>query len=304
MKVLLAGAAGYVGRYFTWKAEDRYDLRLSDVAPPNPDRLPWVYGALDVQRTPEFTPKPSARHDFSVGDLCDYDYCLKITKDVDVVLNLSGHVRHEEPVDCFRVNAVSTFNLLEAAVQNGVKTFLTASSINASGWFYCRYTNRKRDWPYFPVDEKYPTDHEDPYSLAKYCNELNCLAWTNRTGATTGAFRFSGVFPPEWTNIFASRVKPTEVWPEELHSYVDLRDVVDGLIKAVDAKDRLPKFGVYQMAAPDTQMPEPTMELLERFHPEWVSRVREPLPGRTSLLSHKAARDAFGFNPVHHWKEI
>ena len=142
------------------------------------------------------------------------------------------------------------------------------------------------------MDEDIPTDHEDPYSLAKFCNELNCAAWTNRTGMTTAAFRFSGVFPPEWTESFAAKVQPTTEWIETLAEYVDLRDVVRGLQQALECES-LPKTGVYQLSGPDTMYPEPTMEVLKKFRPEWLDRVKTPIKGRRSLLSHERAKRAF-----------
>jgi nucleoside-diphosphate-sugar epimerase len=304
MRVLITGAAGYVGRYLTWKLEERHTLRLADSMEPDPDRTPWVYDALQVKRTPQFTPRPSSAIPFIKGDIGDLEYCRRLTKDVDAVIHLTGHVKpNEDPYDCFRVNAMGTFAVIQAAAENGVPRVLAASSINAAGWFYNRVTDRPRNWPYLPVDEAIPTDHEDAYSLAKYVNELNCEAWSNRTGMTTAAFRFSGVFPPEWTMSYEKLVQPTTEWPGELGNYVDLRDVVRALTQALECPT-LPRTGVYQLSAPDTTLPEPTMELIERFRPELLKVVREPLPGRTSMLSYRRAREAFGYNPVHCWRAV
>ena len=303
MKVLIAGSSGYVGQYLAWKLQDRHDLVLTDVAPWEESKIPWVYDALKVERTPAHTPKVSANVPFIQGDLMNVDFCKKITEGVDTIVHLSAIVDFENVVKCFNVNTQTTFQLLEACVQNDVKRALVASSINACGLFHCRVTDRKREWQYLPVDEDHPTDHEDAYSLSKYCNELNCAAWTNRTGITTAAFRFSGVFPPEWTESNAQKAEPTSAWDETLSEYVDLRDVVDGLIKALEC-ETLPKTGVYQLSAPDTRMPEPTMEMIERFRPDLIDKIRKPLPGRTSMLSHDRASEAFGYQPQHCWKDV
>lgn len=300
MHVLICGAAGYIGQYLAWKLEANHQLRLADVTTPDPARIPWVYEAHNVERKPEHTPKPDPAHPFMTGSILDPEYCRQITKGVDAVILLSGHVKHEELEKCFAVNAQGTFNMVVAAAENGVKRFLCASSINASGWFYCRVTNRPRNWPFLPVDETIPPDHEDAYSLSKYTNELTCAAWTNRTGMNTAAFRFSGVFPPEWTESYAKKAKPAEKWDEELASYIDLRDVVSGLQQALEY-DSLPASGVYQLVAADTQYMEPTMEIIERFRPELLKVIREPLPGRTSLLTSRRANEGFGFVPQHTW---
>lgn len=303
MKVLLTGAAGYVGQHLAEALQRDHEVRLGDVVAPNADRIPWIYEPLAIERQEKYIARPD-NSSFETGSVLDYEYCKRMTRGVDAVIHLSGHTKPNEfPVDCFAVNAQGTFNMLAACEENRIGLFLCASSINAAGWFYCRVTDRPLDWPYLPVDEQIPPDHEDAYSLSKYVNELNCQAWTNRTGMTTAAFRFSGVFPPEWTDSFAQRAKPAEQWDIALASYVDLRDVVRGVKQALEC-DCLPKFGVYQLAAPDTQYLEPTMEIIERFRPELLGRIREPLPGRTSMLSHRAAKEAFGFEPKHHWKEL
>lgn len=303
MKVLIAGASGYVGRYLTWILEKDHDLKLADRVEPDDTRLPWTYQALELERKAEHTPKPSPSLPFNRGDILDDDYCKRITEGVEVAVVLSASVDHNNPTECFRTNAVGTFNMLEACAQNGVSRVLVASSINALGWFHCRITDRERHWPYLPVDDAYPTDHEDAYSLSKYCNDLNCVAWTNRTGMTTGSFRFSGVFPPEWTETQEQRAKPTEAWHETLAEYVDLRDVAMGLKQAIECPT-LPKSGAYLLSAPDTQLPEPTMEIIERFRPELLKVLRKELPGRTSFIDCTAAREAFGYAPQHHWKAI
>ncbi len=303
MKILITGAAGYVGRYLTWKLEDRHELVLADAFEPDPSRVPWIYEPLNLEREEKYLPKPSDKHPFHVGDALDMDYLRRISEGVDSVIHLTGNRdSNERPIVCYEVNATGVFKILLACEEHGIKKAIVASSINACGWFYNRVTDRPRNWPYLPIDENIPPDIEDSYSLAKYSCELNCEAWSNRTGMTTAALRFAGVLPPEWTETYKERVQPTTEWPGEIGNYVDLRDVVDGLVKAVEC-ETLPKSGVYQFAAPDTTLPEPTMEIIERFRPELLKAVREPLPGRITMLSNKKAKEAFGYDPQHCWME-
>ena len=53
------------------------------------------------------------------------------------------------------------------------------------------------------------------------------------------------------------------------------------------------------LAAADTRAPEDTLELIRRFKPELERELREPLPGRSSLLSITRARSFLGFEPRH-----
>jgi len=67
------------------------------------------------------------------GDLMDYDFALKATKDKDVVMNLAAKVGGIEynikhPGSIFRENLQMFMNVLEASRVNGVNRFLTVSS--------------------------------------------------------------------------------------------------------------------------------------------------------------------------------
>jgi nucleoside-diphosphate-sugar epimerase len=302
MKVLITGAAGYIGRYLTWKLEGRHELRLADQVEPDPTRIPWVYLRHEVEPTPEHTPPAFPSLPFLVGDILDPEFCRRITEGVDAVVHLAGHVKGiEEPIECFLVNAAGTHALLQACAENGVARALVASSINASGWFYGRSAGRGQELPYLPVDEAIPVDYEDAYSLAKHCNELNCAAISRRVGMTTAAFRFAGVYPPELVERYRERVRPTTEWPVWLGSYVDLRDVVQGVIQALECAS-LPQTGVYQLSAPDTLLPEPTLEIIERFRPELLDRLHAPLPRHASMLSSARAQETFAYQPRHSWR--
>ena len=67
--------------------------------------------------------------------------------------------------------------------------------------------------------------------------------------------------------------------------------------------DSLPLSGVYQLTASDTSLPEPTMEIIERFRPELLKVIRAPLPGRASILSYELAQKTFGYRPKYSWHE-
>ena len=45
------------------------------------------------------------------------------------------------------------------------------------------------------------------------------------------------------------------------------------------------------------------MEILERFRPDLDANVIEPLPGRSSLMSIRKAREAFGYEPKYYLDE-
>ena len=77
--------------------------------------------------------KANPNYEFIKGDIKDLDTCMKSCKGVDYVLNEAawGSVPRsiEMPLFYCANNIQGTLNMMEAARQNGVKTFLYASSI-------------------------------------------------------------------------------------------------------------------------------------------------------------------------------
>lgn len=118
MRVLVTGAAGYVGRHVTTQLEKQYDLRLADVRPIAGERRYVPLDLLDA----------AAARDAVVG--------------VDAVLHLATASGFEGAVEDdganrqrFAVNVEGTYNLLQAAVAAGVRRVVHTSSIMVT-WGY------------------------------------------------------------------------------------------------------------------------------------------------------------------------
>ncbi len=70
---------------------------------------------------------------FIKADLRDINVCRKLTKNIDVVINLAGvagspQITRKKPSSIFTPNILFAINLLDAAITNKVKTFLYTSS--------------------------------------------------------------------------------------------------------------------------------------------------------------------------------
>jgi UDP-glucose 4-epimerase len=292
MRILITGSCGFIGRELIRELEGRHELQLLDSV--RPEDATMFGGAAGRIKKPLVTDWP-----FILADITDPEQVQAAVEGVDAVIHLAGEPRGlpEIGVHTFKTNALGTFVALDCAHRAGVGRFLCASSINAYGTIYWRLSGRPVDYMALPLREDHPTVVEDPYSLAKLTNEETCHAYHRAYGITTAAFRFSGVWSQERFEQFLTDGMPeTTEWKEDLWNWVHLRDVVTGLRQAVEAPN-LPGFGVYNLNAPDTRAAEPTEWLIRRFKPEYMSRLTEPLPGRTSLVSIKAAKSAFGYEP-------
>jgi nucleoside-diphosphate-sugar epimerase len=111
MRVLVTGAAGYIGRHLTAGLGDQFDLRLGDVRP------------ID---DPRFVPL----------DVADPRQARAAAEGVEAIIHLaiaSGHEGEFEDDEFnsrrFDVNVKGTMNILSAAVRAGVERFVFTSSL-------------------------------------------------------------------------------------------------------------------------------------------------------------------------------
>lgn len=124
---------------------------------------------------------------FIKGDIKDFDACLKATDGVDYVLNQAawGSVPRsiEMPVFYCANNILGTVNMMEAAKQKGVKTFVYASSSSVYG-----------DEPNLPKTEGREGELLSPYALTKRVDEEWAKQYTRHYGLKTIGLRYFNVF--------------------------------------------------------------------------------------------------------------
>jgi UDP-glucose 4-epimerase len=144
-----------------------------------------------VQNRLALDPKHTANSslcELVVGDIMDAKLAMKASEGIDVIVHLAANTgvgpSVENPRRDMEVNVIGTFNMLEAARQNGVKRFIFASSSA-------------------PVGECEPPIHEElapspisPYGASKLAGEGYCSAYFRTFGLETVALRFGNVYGP------------------------------------------------------------------------------------------------------------
>lgn len=126
-------------------------------------------------------------YEFILGDIKDFDTCLKATESVDYVLNQAawGSVPRsiEMPLFYAQNNIIGTMNMLEASRKNGVKRFVYASSSSVYG-----------DEPVLPKKEGREGNLLSPYAVSKRVNEECAKQYTRHYGLGTVGLRYFNVF--------------------------------------------------------------------------------------------------------------
>lgn len=126
-------------------------------------------------------------------DINDYDAFRPLLDGIEGIVHLAAIPAplHDPGRELFRVNCLGTFNVYEAAADAGIKRIVSASSINALGYFFGR---ERWELTYVPVDEEHPTYSTDAYSFSKQVIERIGDYFWRRDGITSTCLRLPGVY--------------------------------------------------------------------------------------------------------------
>src|ERR1019366_7136038 len=129
----------------------------------------------------------------------------------------------------FAVNALSTYNVIEAATKLGVKKIIIAPSETTYG--VC-FAEGDKDFHAFPLEEDYDIDPMDSYGLSKVVNEKTAPAFAMRYGADIYALRIGNVIEPHEYDRFPGFIADPLSRKRNAWSYIDAaffgKEVGDG----------------------------------------------------------------------------
>jgi len=184
MKVLITGASGQIGSYVLEMLDKKYEVIGVDLKP---------YSFNEEFRELVIT-----------GDLRSSKFVRNLVKDVDAVIHLAAQVSVErswmDPVFDAENNIISTVNLLDACVENGVRKFIYVSSAAVYG-----------NPIYVPVDEKHPTNPLSPYGVSKLAGEYY-------TKIYSGKMHVNIVRP---FNVYSERMDPKNPYSGVIAKFIE-----------------------------------------------------------------------------------
>lgn len=200
--------------------------------------------------------------------------------------------------ECYRVNTLSTYHVLDAATKFGVPKVIFASSETTYG--VC-FADGERKPDYLPIDEEHPTVPEDSYAMSKVVNEVTGRSFQARSGADIYGLRINNVVEPhEYEQNFPAYVKDPELRLRNIFAYIDARDL-GHMVECCLRTDGL-GFEVFNVANDDHSVALSTDELCAQFY-QGVPLRREIGPRETFYSAEKAKR-MLGFKPQYGWRDI
>lgn len=195
--------------------------------------------------------------------------------------------------ETFRINAVSTYNVFQAAVTHRVRRVVWASSETVLGLPF--------DVPpaFAPIDETVEPRAESSYALSKLVGETMAAQLARRSGIGFLGLRISNIMEPADYTRFPSWQDDPVIRKWNLWGYVDARDVALAVRLGLDAPVAGSEIAI--VAAADTVMTRPSAELMAAVYP--TVPLRRPIEGRDTLLSIEHARRLLGYEPQHRWMD-
>lgn len=178
---LVTGCAGFIGSNLieTLLKLNQKVLGLDNFATGHKYNLEHIKNSVTQQQWNNFI--------FVEGDITDYNTCIEVTKNVDIVLHQAalGSVPRsiDNPINSNASNVSGFLNMLTASKDNGVKRFVYASSSSVYG-----------DSVELPKVESRTGNLLSPYAVTKYINELYMGVFYKCYGFESIGLRYFNVF--------------------------------------------------------------------------------------------------------------
>lgn len=273
MKVLVTGAAGFLGRHVVRRFRDEG----------------WEVIGFDLQPVDE----PGAAS--ITGDLADETAVDAAVAGVDVVAHIGAigdvYLAGEQPTLAAKVNVVGTSTIAEAAVKHDARV------VYASTWEVYGEPH------YQPVDESHPTMPDHPYNITKLGGESLLLAATRLHSLSGLALRLgtaygSGLRPNSVFRIFLDRARagePITIQGDGLQGrqFTHATDIARAF--ALAAGSQLSGQAINIVAPETVTIKELAEQVVARFPTELTFGPSRPGDVPPAMVSAERARDLLGW---------
>ena len=149
MKVLITGAAGFLGSHLTEKLIESGRKVRALMHYDSNNNWGWLENS-----------KYKKEIEFVVGDIRDFDSVYSAMKDVDEVFHLAALIgipySYLSPLAYIKTNIEGTYNVMQSAKLLDTKNIIITSTSETYG-----------SAQYIPIDEKHPKVGQSPYSATK-----------------------------------------------------------------------------------------------------------------------------------------
>ncbi|MDA9954566.1 NAD(P)-dependent oxidoreductase [Planktomarina sp.] len=197
--------------------------------------------------------------------------------------------------ECYRVNTLGTYNVLDAAIKFGIKKVIFASSETTYG--VC-FADGEVKPDYLPIDENHPIIPQDSYAMSKVVNEATAKSFQRRSGIDIYGLRINNVIEPhEYKEKFPAYMENPDLRRRNIFSYIDARDLGQMVQKCLDT-DGL-GYEVFNVSNDDHSVGLSSEKLIETYY-QGVEIKTPKVP--ESFYTNEKAKQLLGFQPCHSWR--
>ena len=198
--------------------------------------------------------------------------------------------------ECFRINTLGTYNVIDAAIKMGVRKIIFASSETTYG--IC-FADGEVKPDYLPIDEEHPTIPEDSYAMSKVVNEATAKSFQRRKNIDIYGLRINNVIEPhEYSVKFPAFIENPDLRKRNIFSYIDARDLGQMVEKCLQ-KNGL-GFQIFNVSNNNHSVNLSSEELMKLYYKD-VPLKQNDIPD--SFYSNKKAKRLLGFKPMFDWNE-
>lgn len=243
MNWLITGGCGFLGTALIreLKKDDQNSIRVFDnLLVGKREDLLEVTGFNEIECIIDSPDLTRGECQLLIGDVTDYETSKKAAQNIDVIVHFAANTgvpgSVQDPRLDMKSNVIGTFNMLEAARENGVNRFVFASSGAPAGEVEP------------PIHEELPAHPVSPYGASKLAGEGYCSSYYRTFGIDTISLRFGNVYGPgskHKSSVVAKFLKlalnnePVEIYGDgrQTRDFIYIDDLINAVISSATAMD-------------------------------------------------------------------
>ena len=280
MRVIVTGGSGRAGRYAVREldAAGHEVTNIDRVRPAEP--LPGSFIQLDLA---------------DAGEVYDAFAQAQPEGVCHIAANPSpsGYPRQQ----IFGNNVLSTYNVMQAAGDSGVRRLIYASSEMATGWLTTDALP-----PRFPFNEEDRVDSPNAYALSKCLGEVIADSMVVRyPSMAVCSLRINNIILPERYDTLQYRREHFPAGGGNFWSYIDVRDVASAFRAALEGESE--GHEVFLIAAADTCLEIPLDQAIESHYGPGA-RYEPGFGDHQSAFDCRKIERFFGWKPEYSWRDL
>ena len=196
----------------------------------------------------------------------------------------------------FQNNVLSTYHIMQAAGDLGVRRLIYASSEMATGWL----TPAERVPAQLPFSEEERLPSPNAYALSKYMGEVIADSLALRyPDMSICSLRINNVILPDHYEVLAERRRDPRRGMSNFWSYIDARDVATAFRAALEGDTN--GHEVFLIAAADTSSDRPIEELMRDYFAGYAA-FAPGYGGFQSAFNCAKMQHTFGWQARRSWR--